>query len=60
MPHSAPPERGTLFCEVSDGGATTPQLRRAQMLDEGGRGLLIVARLAERWGIRQRPDGKTV
>jgi anti-sigma regulatory factor (Ser/Thr protein kinase) len=50
----------TLICEVSDGSNTAPHLRRARMFDEGGRGLFIVAQLAERWGTRQRPDGKTI
>ncbi|MFE0632553.1 SpoIIE family protein phosphatase [Streptomyces sp. NPDC058864] len=50
----------TLICEVSDASNTAPHLRRARMLDEGGRGLFIVAQLAERWGTRQRPDGKTI
>ncbi|MGW3248038.1 ATP-binding SpoIIE family protein phosphatase [Streptomyces sp. NPDC001070] len=51
---------GALICEVSDGSNTAPHLRRARMFDEGGRGLFIVAQLAERWGTRQRPDGKTI
>jgi serine phosphatase RsbU (regulator of sigma subunit)/anti-sigma regulatory factor (Ser/Thr protein kinase) len=50
----------TLICEVSDGSNTAPHLRRARMFDEGGRGLFIVAQLAERWGTRQRSDGKTI
>jgi serine phosphatase RsbU (regulator of sigma subunit)/anti-sigma regulatory factor (Ser/Thr protein kinase) len=50
----------TLTCEVSDGSNTAPHLRRARMFDEGGRGLFIVAQLAERWGTRQRADGKTI
>jgi serine phosphatase RsbU (regulator of sigma subunit)/anti-sigma regulatory factor (Ser/Thr protein kinase) len=50
----------TLICEVSDGSNTAPHLRRARMFDEGGRGLFIVAHLAERWGTRQRSDGKTI
>lgn len=29
-----------LICEVTDGRTTTPHLRRARALDEGGRGLL--------------------
>ncbi|MEU6344586.1 SpoIIE family protein phosphatase [Streptomyces sp. NPDC046977] len=49
-----------LICEVSDGSNTAPHLRRARMFDEGGRGLFIVSQLAERWGTRQRPDGKTI
>lgn len=50
----------TLICEVSDASNTAPHLRRARVFDEGGRGLFIVAQLAERWGTRQRPDGKTI
>ncbi|WUD70592.1 SpoIIE family protein phosphatase [Streptomyces sp. NBC_00510] len=50
----------TLICEVSDASNTAPHLRRARMFDEGGRGLFIVAQLAERWGTRQRHDGKTI
>ncbi|MGW5249088.1 ATP-binding SpoIIE family protein phosphatase [Streptomyces sp. NPDC004129] len=50
----------TLTCEVSDGTNTAPHLRRARIFDEGGRGLFIVAQLAERWGTRQRSQGKTI
>ncbi len=49
-----------LICEVSDAGSTSPRMRRARILDEGGRGLLLVARLTERWGTRFTPDGKTI
>ncbi|MCG7208202.1 SpoIIE family protein phosphatase [Streptomyces arenae] len=50
----------SLICEVSDGSSTAPHLRRARVYDEGGRGLLLVAQLAERWGSRQTPTGKTI
>lgn len=50
----------TLMCEVSDGSSTTPHLRRARFFEEGGRGLLLVAQLAERWGTRHQREGKTV
>ncbi|HEU5390288.1 MAG TPA: SpoIIE family protein phosphatase [Streptosporangiaceae bacterium] len=50
----------TLICEVSDGSSTAPHLRRARAFDEGGRGLLLVSRLALRWGTRQTPHGKTI
>jgi PAS domain S-box-containing protein len=50
----------TLICEVSDSTSTAPHLRRARLLDEGGRGLLLVARLTQRWGTRQTPHGKTI
>ncbi len=49
-----------LICEVSDSGGTTPHLRRARVFDEGGRGLLLVAQLAEHWGTRRARRGKTV
>ncbi|MFJ2813386.1 SpoIIE family protein phosphatase [Streptomyces sp. NPDC087294] len=50
----------TLICEVSDGSSTSPHLRRAHAFDEGGRGLLLVAQLTERWGSRQTGSGKTI
>jgi PAS domain S-box-containing protein len=50
----------TLICEVSDGSNTAPHLRRARVFDEGGRGLLLVAQLSDRWGTRQTPTGKTI
>ncbi|MFI2199658.1 SpoIIE family protein phosphatase [Streptomyces sp. NPDC020192] len=52
-------ERG-LICEVFDGSATSPRLRRARTEDEGGRGLFLVAQLTERWGTRYTPDGKII
>jgi anti-sigma regulatory factor (Ser/Thr protein kinase) len=50
----------TLICEVSDAGSTSPHLRRARAFDEGGRGLMLVAQLAHRWGTRHAPIGKTI
>ncbi|MGW1785542.1 SpoIIE family protein phosphatase [Streptomyces sp. NPDC002143] len=50
----------TLICEVSDGSSTSPHLRRAHVYDEGGRGLLLVAQLTQRWGSRQTGLGKTI
>jgi PAS domain S-box-containing protein len=49
-----------LSCEVSDGSSTTPHLCCADSYDEGGRGLLIVSQLTERWGTRHTPTGKTI
>ncbi|GGN62119.1 hypothetical protein GCM10011579_028980 [Streptomyces albiflavescens] len=49
-----------LTCEVSDGSSTSPRLRHARTTDEGGRGLLLVARCSGRWGTRYTEDGKTV
>lgn len=50
----------TLICEVSDTSSTSPHLRRAHAFDEGGRGLLLVAQLTQRWGSRQADGGKTI
>lgn len=52
-------DRG-LVCEVSDGSNTAPHLRRATTTDEGGRGLFLVAHLAQRWGTRYTPHGKVI
>ncbi|GHF53694.1 SpoIIE family protein phosphatase [Streptomyces griseosporeus] len=64
--YGAPPIRlrlirdRALICEVSDGSSTYPHLRRAHVYDEGGRGLLLVAQLTQRWGSRQTAGGKTI
>ncbi|MEV6806168.1 SpoIIE family protein phosphatase [Streptomyces sp. NPDC051132] len=50
----------TLICEVSDRSTTSPHLRYAASTDEGGRGLFLVAQLAERWGTRYTPHGKVI
>ncbi|WP_079058554.1 SpoIIE family protein phosphatase [Streptomyces ossamyceticus] len=50
----------TLICEVSDASSTSPHLRRARTFDEGGRGLLLVAQLTDRWGSRPSGAGKTI
>ncbi|MGW1723442.1 SpoIIE family protein phosphatase [Streptomyces sp. NPDC002306] len=50
----------TLICEVSDASSTSPHLRRAAATDEGGRGLYLVARFAQRWGTRYTPRGKVI
>ncbi|MFI9275933.1 SpoIIE family protein phosphatase [Kitasatospora sp. NPDC052896] len=50
----------TLICEVSDASSTAPHLRYAATLDEGGRGLFLVAQFAERWGTRYIPSGKVI
>ncbi|MGW0787928.1 SpoIIE family protein phosphatase [Streptomyces sp. NPDC002911] len=50
----------TLICEVSDHSSTAPHLRQAAGMDEGGRGLFLVAQLAERWGTRYTEDGGKV
>jgi anti-sigma regulatory factor (Ser/Thr protein kinase) len=50
----------SLICEVADTGHTSPHLRHAAADDESGRGLFIVAQIAQQWGTRYTPTGKTV
>ncbi|WP_431046021.1 SpoIIE family protein phosphatase [Streptomyces sp. P1-3] len=50
----------TLISEVADGSSTSPHLRYAASTDEGGRGLFLVAQIAERWGTRYTPEGKVI
>jgi serine phosphatase RsbU (regulator of sigma subunit)/PAS domain-containing protein/anti-sigma regulatory factor (Ser/Thr protein kinase) len=49
-----------LICEVSDPSNTQPRLVRARNMDEGGRGLFIVAQCTTRWGARYASQGKTI
>ncbi|MBZ4019814.1 histidine kinase [Streptomyces purpurogeneiscleroticus] len=53
-------DRDSLICEVADGSSTSPHLRRAKTTDEGGRGLLLVARFTQRWGTRYTARGKVI
>jgi ABC-type multidrug transport system ATPase subunit/anti-sigma regulatory factor (Ser/Thr protein kinase) len=50
----------SLICEVGDASSTAPHLRYAATTDEGGRGLFLVAQLAEQWGTRYTPAGKII
>ncbi|GAA1541836.1 SpoIIE family protein phosphatase [Streptomyces albidochromogenes] len=50
----------TLTCEVRDASAGAPHLRHANTVDEGGRGLFIIAQLAQAWGVRYTATGKTL
>ncbi|MFJ3778052.1 SpoIIE family protein phosphatase [Streptomyces sp. NPDC090075] len=64
--HGAPPLRLRLVldrhltCEVSDAAECAPHLKHARTIDEDGRGLFIIASLADAWGTRYNGDGKTV
>ena len=49
-----------VFVSVHDSGAASPRMRHPGILDNGGRGLLIVSSIAERWGTRQTDTGKSV
>ncbi|MER5751366.1 ATP-binding protein [Streptomyces sp. NPDC002088] len=66
--HGAPPGRHFLVflrcdgqvlrLEVHDSGPGEPRV--ADEADEGGRGLLLVAALADKWGVGERELGKVV
>ena len=49
-----------LTVEVSDGSEVLPRLEPVPIDGESGRGLLLVSRLADRWGSRPEERGKTV
>ncbi|WP_346427574.1 SpoIIE family protein phosphatase [Streptomyces sp. AcE210] len=44
-----------LICEVSDTSSTSPHMRRASSTEEGGRGLFLIAQMAQRWGPATQP-----
>ncbi|MCW2681727.1 MAG: putative sensor protein [Frankiales bacterium] len=52
--------RDRLVLESVDSGHHMPRRRRAGDEDEGGRGLQLVAELADRWGFRATDEGKVV
>jgi anti-sigma regulatory factor (Ser/Thr protein kinase) len=49
---------GAVRVEVSDDCPRLPVPAAADAWGEGGRGLLIVAAVADRWGVTPRPDGR--
>ncbi|MEV5704659.1 ATP-binding protein [Actinoallomurus sp. NPDC052274] len=54
-------DSGYAVIEVWDGDPQPPRLKRPTETDEGGRGLLLVEALAERWGYRwPKTGGKVV
>ncbi len=50
----------SLLCEVQDDDYHLPVLGSPHPGDESGRGLLLVSRLARRWGVSRIPTGKVV
>lgn len=51
--------RGWIRIEVRDPSRALPCHLPVRELDESGRGLWLVDRLADRWGVDLLPDGKT-
>ncbi|MFC7881156.1 ATP-binding protein [Streptomyces sp. NPDC057376] len=71
--HGVPPGRGFLLrllpwgaggvrVEVHDSGDGVPAVPQADVREpgEGGRGLLLVSELADKWGVGERDPGKVV
>ncbi|NGO11694.1 ATP-binding protein [Streptomyces sp. HC44] len=68
--HGVPPGRGFRLClrydggvlrvEVHDSGGGTPRVADADAADGGGRGLLLVSALSDKWGVGERDPGKVV
>ncbi|MEE1798192.1 ATP-binding protein [Streptomyces sp. JV176] len=70
--HGVPPGRGfrlflrydgdVLRVEVHDSGSGVPEIADTEDAEdgEGGRGLLLVAAVADRWGVSDRRPGKVV
>jgi anti-sigma regulatory factor (Ser/Thr protein kinase) len=64
--HGTPPVRLRLIrdrmltCEVGDAAAGAPHVGQAGSVDETGRGMFIVASLADQWGTRHETRGKIV
>jgi anti-sigma regulatory factor (Ser/Thr protein kinase) len=49
-----------LRVEIDDPSPVRPVVRHPGVAEEHGRGMLLVDRLADVWGVDWRPDGKTV
>ncbi|MGW5775315.1 ATP-binding protein [Streptomyces sp. NPDC003863] len=49
-----------LRVEVADGRPGALVAKAADPLEEGGRGLVLVEAVTDRWGVEERADGKTV
>lgn len=54
------PQRQIVRIEVHDRSENLPDTHERDLLDERGRGLLLVRRLSEQWGVEPRVGGKVV
>lgn len=50
----------TIRIEVADGADAVPTVREPDELAVGGRGMMLVELLSERWGVEDRVEGKVV
>jgi len=50
----------SLLCEVHDDDHRLPVLGNPDSEEENGRGIMLVSRLARRWGVSRTPTGKVV
>lgn len=53
-------DRGQLIIEAWDRNPDLPRLRQAASTDESGRGLMVVAAIASRWGVYRSTSWKVV
>jgi anti-sigma regulatory factor (Ser/Thr protein kinase) len=54
-----PRRRGWIRVELRDPSRALPCLMPVRELDESGRGLFLIDKLADRWGVDLLPQGKT-
>lgn len=54
------PTTANVVCEVYDGSEATPRVRHPSFDDEFGRGLQLVAMMADQWGARFTEAGKCI
>jgi anti-sigma regulatory factor (Ser/Thr protein kinase) len=50
----------TMRVEIEDPSREVPVVRHPDSAEEHGRGVLLIDRLADAWGVDPRPDGKSV
>ena len=53
-------QKGRVRLEVEDHNQDGPTVRRPGLQAEGGRGMLLVDTLADKWGVAPAPGGKAV
>lgn len=65
--HGGPPvvvavdcDETTMRVRVRDGSTDMPELREPGVSDERGRGLSLVAKMSDAWGVERDPGGKYV